>query len=174
MTLIVRMGCRQPKNWFKRTASKVGGLVSFQTNLWEMLKQSMRMAKKKCNSSGKGKWVETKKLENESLHYNIEWLEITVQGTKEFEEEEYKEALELYKPFGKLFSKKEFPKDKNLSRHFKTKVLSMAKIEEAYKEGYGALSDNNLSNKLLEMGILTHVEWIQDFENRNDEIKPDF
>ena len=174
MTLILRMGCRQPKNWFKRTVSKVGGLISFQTNLWEMLKQSMRMAKKKCNASKLGTWVTTKKVESESMHYNLEWLIITVQGSKEFEAEEYKEALDLYKPYGKLFTKKEFPKDKNLSKHFKTKVLSMVKVEEAYKSGYGAMSNNNLANKLLEMGILTHVELIEDYETRKDDIKPDF
>ena len=123
MTLIVRMGCRQPKNWFKRTANKVSGLVSFRTNLWEMINQSMRMGKKKCNASEKGTWVTTKKIESEDLHYNIEWLVHTIQGSKEFEAEEFADSQDLYKQFGKLFSKKEFPTDKNLSKHFKTKVL---------------------------------------------------
>ena len=173
MTLLIKVGRRTPKNWFKRQANRVGGLISFQENLWIMINQSFGLGMKKCNASGKGTWVQVKKRENESLHYDIEWLEITIQGNEAFEKEEYEEALNLYKPFGKIF-KKELPRDKNLSQYFKTKILSPIQVDEAYKKGYGAMEDNNVANKLLEMGILTHIELIDDYKTRDVEIKPDF
>lgn len=165
MTLLVKVGRRVPKNWFKRQASKIGGLISFQENIWLMINQSMNLAKKKCNLSEKGTWVQTKDKESEDMHYDIEWLNIVIRGNKDFEKEEYEEALDMYKSFGSIF-KKDMPKDKMLSKVFKTKVLSQDKVEKAYKEGYGSIKDNNLANKLLEMGILTHVELIDDYEGR--------
>ena len=167
------VGRRIPKNWFKRQASRGAGLITFSENMWQMLKQAFSLAKRKCNQSGKGEWIQTKELESEDLHYNIEWIKIFIRGSEEFEKEEYEEAQRLYAPFEKHF-KKEFKPDVNMKKHFKTKVLSATKVDEAYKKGYGAMGDNNISNKLLEMGILTHLEWIKDFDLRKDDIRPDF
>ena len=41
-----------------------------------------------------------------------------------------------------------------------------SKINEAYEHGYGAVENNNIANKLLEMGILTHIEFNKDFDTR--------
>ena len=173
MTVLVHVGRRVPKSWFRRTASKAKGLITFQENMWLMIKQSLSMAKRKANASGKINFVLATEKESEDLNYDIEWLKITIQGTKEQEEEEYNESLQMYQPLNKIF-KKEMPKDERMNKHFKTKILSSAKVDEAYKTGYGAINDNNMSNKLLEMGILTHIEWINDFDTRKDEIKMDF
>ena len=62
--------------------------------------------------------------------------------------------------------KKDFPVDDNLAKMFKSKLLSVSKIKDAYTKGYGAMEKNNIANKLLEMGILTHIEWNKDFETR--------
>ena len=62
--------------------------------------------------------------------------------------------------------KKEIPVDDALKTFFKTKILSPAQVEHAYKAEFGSISDNNIANKLLEMGIVTHIEWIQDFDTR--------
>ena len=132
-----------------------------------MIKQSMRLGKRKCNASGKGKWVMTFDTEDEDLHYKIEWIKILIRGDEEFEKEEYNDTLQLYKPFNKVF-KKDLPKDERLSKHFKTKILSMAQVADAYKQGYGSVGNQNTANKLLEMGILTHVEWLKDFDSRED------
>lgn len=173
MTVLFNAGRRVPRNWFKRQAYRAKGLISFQENLWVMIRQSLSMAKKKANASGKIQFVMTTDREIEDLNYEIEWIKIVIRGTKEQEEEEYNEAMQMYQPLNALF-KKEFPKDENLSRHFKTKVLSGAKVDEAYRKGYGAIKDNNVANKLLEMGILTHIEIIDDFDTREEVHKPDF
>lgn len=174
MTVLINIGRRVPKSWFRRTAKKIGGLISFQENIWIIIGQSMQLAKKKANASGKLKFVMTKDRESEDLHYFLEWIKIVIQGTEKQEKEEYDETMQLYGPLNKVLGKKEIPKDDRFSKHFKTKILSSAQVQDAYKKGYGAIQDNNLANKLLEMGILTHVEWIKDFDNRDEDVKIDF
>lgn len=167
------VGRRLPRSWLKRTGTKAKGLISFQTHMWTMIKQSMNMAKKKANVSKKLLFKITTDKEIEDLNYQIEWLKVVIQGNQEQEKEEYEEALQMYQPLGSIF-KKEMPKDENLGKHFKTKVLSAAKVDEAYKKGFGAVSSSNIANKLLEMGILTHVEMIDDYKTRPEEYKSDF
>ena len=173
MTVIVNIGRRVPKSWFRRQATRIGGLISFQENIWLIVKQSLGMARKKANASGTIVFNMTHEKESEDMNYDIQWIKITIRGTKEQEKEEYEDSLKLYDPLGKIF-KKEMPKDERLSKQFKTKVLNSVKVDEAYKEGYGAMSDKNVANKLLEMGIITHVEWLDDFDSRQEEYKPDF
>jgi len=173
MSVIVRMGRRVPKQWFKRHANKISGLLSFQEHIWNMISQSMDLGKRKCNKSGLGKWVKQRDEESESLNYKIEWQIHVIQGNKEFEKEEYEEAQNMYKDIGKTF-KKDFPKDENLAKTFSSKVLSSVKIDDAYKKGYGSVKNGNLADKILEMGILTHIEWIDDFKTREADVKFDF
>ena len=169
MTVIIHIGRRQPVNWFKRTASVIGGLLSFQTNLWLMIQSSMNLAKRKATQSGTGvQIIITQEREREDLHFELQWLKVIIRGTKEQEEEEFSEAMQMYSKFKNIFGKKEFPKDPDLSRHFKSKYLDNIKVEDAYKKGYGAVSENSIANKLLEMGILTHIELVEDWDSRVD------
>jgi len=166
MTVLVHIGRRVPRNWFKRVGRTAAGFISFQENLWVIIKQSMNLAKRRANESGKIKFVLTHEEEEEDLNYKLQWIKVVIQGTEEQEKEEYEDSMKLYLPLNKVF-KKEMPKNENMGKHFKTKILSSAKVEEAYKEGYGAAQDNNVANKLLEMGILTHIEWIKDYNMRD-------
>jgi len=134
------------------------------------------MAKKKANASGKISFVMTYDKESEDINYDIQWIKITIRGSKKMEKEEYEDSLKLYDPLGKIF-KKQMPKaasDGRLGKQFKTKILNSSKVAEAYEKGYGSVTNKNIANKLLEMGVLTHVEWIDDFKSRTDEYKPDF
>ena len=166
MTVIIHIGRRIPKKWFKRLANKAKGFMSFQENIWIMIKQSLQTAKKKSGQVENLNVVMTTKFESEDLNYQIEWMEVHVQGTPEQEKEEYDKAQNLYKKLGAQF-KKDIPINDDMKKHFKTSVLSSMKIDEAYREGYGAMEDNNIANKLLEMGILTHIEWVKDFDSRD-------
>jgi len=165
MTVIVNIGRRVPKKWFARQASKVMGLINFQANLWIIIRQSLGLAKKKANASKTLDFIMTSKREQEDLHYEIEWICIVIRGTREQEEEEYKDTMKLYDGLSKIF-KKDYPVDANMAKHFKTKILNMTQVQEAYKKGYGASEGSTIAQKLLEMGILTHVEWVDDFDNR--------
>lgn len=165
MTVVVQIGRRIPKNWFKRTAVKFKGLLSFQENIWQMVKQALSFAKKKAKADGRLAWVSRTEYESEDLHWQLEWFITEVQGTKAQEEEEYNEALTLYDNLGKHF-KKDFPTDGNLAKFFKTTKLSQDQVKKAYESGYGAVENKSYAKKLLEMGILTHIEWIKDYETR--------
>ena len=167
MTVVVHIGRRIPRNWFRRQTSKLKGLLSFQENIWNMIKQSMNLGKKKCNASGLGRWTIINKKEIEDLNYEIEWLINNIQGNKEFELEEYNDAMKMYEAFGNIF-KKEIPKDDSMFKRMKSKVLNSIKIDEAYKSGYGEMHTNNIANKLLEMGIVTHIELKDDYSERNN------
>jgi hypothetical protein len=138
-----------------------------------MIKQSMDMAKRKANADGRMTFVIARKVEIEDLHYELEWMVITIRGPKDMEMEEYDDTLKMYTELGKIL-KKEFPKDNNMRKYFNSKVLNHTQVKEAYDKGYGSVDDNNIANKLLEMGILTHVELIEDWESREEEIKTDF
>jgi len=166
MTIFIHIGRRIPKSWMKRKINVIAGLINFQENIWIIIKQSLNMAKKKANASNTGvKFIMTTDTESEDLLYNIEWIKITIQGTKEQEEEEYNATMKLYNPLINVF-KKELPKDDNMEKHFKSKILEPFKVEEAYKKGYGSIGQDNIANKMLEMGILTHIEKIDDFSTR--------
>lgn len=167
MTVVVRIGRRRPRKWYERLANTVKGLLTFQENIWQMIKQSLKTAKKKANNSDEPiEYQLIKDTENEDMNYKIEWRKVIVQATKELEKEEYEEAQSLYDDLEDNLDK-DFPKDKELSKHLDTDKLSNSKIEEAYEKGYGATKNKNISDKLLEMGILTHVEWIKDFDSRD-------
>jgi Ni,Fe-hydrogenase I large subunit len=169
MTVMINVGRRVPRSWFRAGINKVQTVLSFQEHLWAIIKQSLNLAKKKANASNTGiKFVITNETEAEDINYQIDWIKVIIQGTKEQEEEEYNEAMGMYAPFGKIL-KKEVLGETNLKKTFKTKMLSPEKIQEAYLKGFGAVGDSNLSNKLLEMGILTHIEKIDDFGSREVE-----
>ena len=166
MTVLISIARRTPRNWFKRQAGKAKGLMTFQENIWQIIKQSLTKAKKAANADGRVDFVLTNEVETEDLHYQLEWLRIKIQGNEEDEKEEYEDSLQMYKSLSKIL-KKELPQDESMKSHFKTKLLSTDKVQEMYKQGYGASGDNNIANKLLEMGILTHIEWDKDFDSRD-------
>jgi hypothetical protein len=174
MTVYINIGRRISNGWFRRQTQYVSGLVSFQENIWLIIKQSLNMARRKANQSGKVKFIITNDKEKEDLNYSIEWIKIFIQGNEEQEKEEYDEAMGLYKPLNKIFKKDSLEKNEAMKKHFKSKILDGMKVEEAYEKGYGAAGDSIIANKLLEMGILTHIELIPDYDTREVEIKTDF
>ena len=167
MTVIIHIGRRVPKSWFRRGASKVKGLLTFQENIWQIIVQSFKKAKKKANADGRMKFILEREDESEDMHYKIEWIKMVIQGNKEMEEEEYNDCLKFYDKLSSSF-KKEFPVDNNLAKQFKTKKLTGVTVDEAYKKGYGSMGNNNIANKLLEMGILMHIDWKKDFDSRDE------
>jgi len=174
MTVSIKIGRRVPKSFFRRGVHKLAGLISFQENIWIIIKQSLNLARKKCTQANNGmKFIIVRDEEMEDLFYKIEWMVVTIQGSKAQEQEEYEQSMKLYTGLGKIF-KKEFPKEESdkLKSMFKTKLLSEKQLTEAYKAGYGSMGDNNIANKLLEMGIMTHIELIDDVDVRVSEFSP--
>lgn len=169
MTVIVQIGRRVPRSWFRRGAARVKGLMTFQENIWQMIVQSLKLAKKKAVADGRMTFIMTrdKEPEKDNMNYMLEWVKLVIQGTPEMEEEEYNDTMKIYDKLGKSF-KKDFDVDTRLSSHFKSKIVNPTQIEEAYKKGYGCMEKNNIANKMLEMGILTHIEKVEDFDSREE------
>jgi hypothetical protein len=132
-----------------------------------MISQSFSKAKKKANSDGRMKFVMETDIESEDMHYQIEWIKMIIQGNEAMEKDEYEDCLKFYDKLSISF-KKDFPMDNNLAKHFKSKMMNSVKIEEAYKKGYGSMENNNIANKMLEMGILLNIEWNKDFDSRDN------
>lgn len=167
MTLNICIGRRVPRAWFKRQAARAEGILSFQEHIWQMIKMSMQQAKRKANESGIIKFVMTNDIEMEDLHYEIHWIKIIIKGSKESEEDEYNDTLAMYNPLGKIL-KRDFkitPKmRKELGRQIKTRMLDEKQVSAVYEAGRAKLETNNIANQLLEMGIMTHIEWVKDFD----------
>lgn len=165
MTVLVNIGRRVPRSWWRRRTQNITGLLAFQENIWIIIKQSMSLAKRRASHSGKITFVMTTDKETESINYELEWIKIIIQSDKLSETEEFNEANGMYSSLSKVL-KKDVPEDVNMKQHFKTKTLPGFKVEQAYTKGYGSLGDDSIANKLLEMGILTHVELIDDYDSR--------
>ena len=155
-----------PKRWYKRLATKAKGLMTFQENIWQIICDSLNKAKKKAQKDGRLYFNITKEVEPESMHYQIDWRKVIIKGTPEMEQEEYEESQKMYDALQKNF-KKDFDVDENMSKQFNTKMLNPEKVKDAYSKGYGAVKNKNISDKLLEMGILTYIEKIDDYESRD-------
>src|SRR6056297_3662312 len=101
MTVVIHFGRRVPKTWAKRFVSQLKGLVTFQENIWLIITQEMKLVSKKANSRQDIKINIVKQKEKEDLNFDIEWFIVRIQSTPSMEEEEYREALNLYSKFGK-------------------------------------------------------------------------
>lgn len=165
MTVKLFIGRRVPKRAMARIAQKIGGILSFQEYIWLMIKSSFTKVKKKMTTAGIYCSLKVEE-ESEDLFYNLQWIKVEIQGTKEQEEDEYKDCQKMYDAMGVLFKKKEVPKDANLAKHFKSKILDAKTIEDSYRAGHGAVKDRSIADKLLEMGILTSMSYTEDWQSR--------
>jgi len=165
LTVKILIGRRVCRGHAKRLLQRLSGLISFQENIWIIISDSMNKVRKRANDSGLIKCVKTKEVEHEDLFYDIEWIVMLFQGSKEAELSEIDDMKKFYLPLGKVM-KKDIPSDAAFSKHFKTKMLSLESLEKAYNEGFGTAENESISNKLLEMGIITSFQHISDYENR--------
>jgi len=168
MTVTFLFGRRVPKRWAARQLSRVRGLMTFQENIWLMINQAMTGFKRKCNNSDLMTCVKTKYVESESLNYNIEWLKIIVKSSPELEREEYDEFKTIYKGLDQACKDMDVPDNSKLKGMFNSKMFSKEKMEDMYNKGREAVGENNISNKLLEMGILVDSELVDDYATRDD------
>jgi len=173
MTIIVKIGRRVPKSFKSRFISKIQGLIGFQENIWLMIGMSFNASKKKwANGSKKGKGKIdlidiAKNTESEDSYYNLQWLIITIKGDIVGEQEEFEEAMNMYSNLKGVLKKAPKMEDNDrLKAVFKTKMINEDNLKEAYSAGFGASKDKNISNILLEMGLLTCIERIDDFDTR--------
>lgn len=168
MVVIIKIGRRIPKAFFKGLAYRAGGFLTFQENIWLIIGRAMQMAKNACEKN-KEELVEMtieKREENDGMYYKFQWLIIKVSSIfPEKEREEYNAFMRLYEKLGviKNILNKDIATNADFSKPFKeSKVMTEAQWEDAKKAGYGAMENKDIASKLLEMGIITHAEWRPD------------
>lgn len=173
MTLFVKIGRRVPKSWVKRQVAKIQSLLSFQENMWIMLHQSFNLAKRRCLESSNPKMVFEiiKKEENEDMLYKLEWLVIVVQGTSDQENEEYQDILKINDAMVKRYekhkiSRSDLDNNDNLKKMFKTKLLSKEQLVKVFDTGNRAVGQQTIAEKLLELGIITDIQLVEDYHSR--------
>jgi hypothetical protein len=161
MTVIVKIGRRVPRNWFKRSAHKMRGLMTFQENIWIMIDRSMTLAKKKANQANTlTNFIKKTFRESENINYDLEWIEITIKGDPDQEMEEYEEAMQMYKSLGQVL-KKDIETNEEMKKRFKTNRLTPKQINEAYSAGYGSMENDSIAQKLLDLGVITYIEKLE-------------
>ena len=57
----------------------------------------------------------------------------------------------------KSLSNKQLDTDEDLKKSFKSKVITEDQFNEAKKAGYGAIGEQGIADKLLELGIMTVI-----------------
>jgi len=171
MTVIIKIGRRVPRTWFRRTASRVKGLMTFQENIWLIIDRAMTMAKKACTKTPNGGCFDKRTFrDTEDINFDLEWIQMIYQGNPDQEEEEYNELGGFYKSLGSYF-KKDLPIDENFRKAFKTARVSDDQLKKMYSAGTSDLKNRTIAQKLLDMGIMIHVEKIDDFNIRDKKIE---
>ena len=175
MTLTIMLGRRVPKKWFKRFGASLGKLIGFQEHIWTIIIQSFAKSKRAMNKDGRGTCITEKLRESEDEKYEIEWYRMIIKASDKltqeekeaFEQEEYNDVQKMYSPLKQVF-KKELPTSQLMKKRIQSKILETSKIDKVYEKGYEFVRDTeNMANKLLEMGVLTHIEWIKDFDKED-------
>ena len=180
MTVILKLGRRVPKNMgkIKTITHKATTLLREQDIMWHMIVDSLKIAKKKYDSGKyKGKTNITfldmqKDVEEEDTFNDIEWQSLITQGDKKAEEQEYNEALGIYKSIKNIVKQRPSlnnkTEDNPLKGMFKkSRIIDEDKLKEAYAKGLENKEEQKAKDVLLELGIMTHVEWVEDYHDRD-------
>ena len=168
MVVTIKIGRRVPRNFFKRAGYKTAGLFTFQENMWLIITRALQMSKNECDNRPEEQVTITiqNKEEDDGLHYKFQWKIMNISSMfPEKEKEEYDVFMTLYEKVGairKVLNQK-VEADSDMTKAVKnSKVLSEKQWEEAKEAGYGAMNNKDIASKLLEMGIITHIEWKPD------------
>lgn len=159
MVVIIKFGRRIPHQWFKRGIAKIGGLLTFQENMWIMICQSIKLAKRKAVRSHTLQFVTERKEEQEDLNYDLEWLIVTIKGTEKQEQDEYMEAMQIYTGLDRLMKPiSDKNKDERMSKVFKSMHMTPEQFGKAYSEGLTNVKGESIAKKLLDLGIIISIE----------------
>lgn len=175
MVVTIKIGRRVPRNFFKAAGYRAAGLLTFQENMWLIIGRALQMSKNKCDSMPEEQVTITiqNKDEEDGLHYKFQWKIMTISSIfPEKEKEEYDEFMNLYSRVGAIRKVLNQKVDANadISAVIKnSKVLSEKQWLEAKEAGYGALNNKDIASKLLEMGIITHIDWRPDKDSKKIE-----
>jgi len=179
MTVIIKVGRRTTRKkgvkWLTRQMRKMKSFNMMQNYLWQDILYAFKLVAGKVNKYKKDnpgkiifkrrKYVEA---DNDNLMYVIEWVELMFEGTDEFEQEEYTEALRFFSKIGdikhfnevrrKTSSQKDFVVDPELSKEYDQEKMKKGYIKTMMNKGYKKVKQLTMSKVLNDIGIIPIVE----------------
>jgi hypothetical protein len=180
MTVIIRIGRRihrnNDKRWFAKQINNMKNVLSVQQYMWRTIEYGIKLSTikmdqhiKKLNSEGdfSFNYKKRKYIEDESLNYNIEWIEVIIKGTKEVEQGEYDASMKFFSKLENLpvFKQKkdQVEIDTDIASEYKGKLYSK-KAKKVIQAGFEKAKDMTISKSLNDIGIITLVEREEDEE----------
>jgi hypothetical protein len=174
MTVKIKIGRRIHRNnnkrWFAKQINNMKNVLSVQQYMWRTIEYGIKLSTfkmeehvKKINSDGdfSFNYKKRKFMEEESLNYNIEWLEVIIKGTEEKENEEYDASMKFFSKLEQLpvFKQKKgnMEIDEELAAEYSGK-LNSSRAKKALKKGFEKAKDMTISKSLNDIGIITIVE----------------
>ena len=174
MTLTIKIGRRIHRNnnkrWFAKQINNMKNVLSVQQYMWRNIEYGIKLATfkmeehvKKINSNGdfSFNYKKRKFMEEESLNYNIEWLEVIIKGTEEKEKAEYDSSMKFFSKLESLpvFKQKKgnIEIDKELAAEYSGK-LNSSRAKKVIQKGFEKAKDMTISKSLNDIGIITIVE----------------
>ena len=174
MVLTIMFGRRihrnQDKNWFSKQLGKMKKTLSVQQYLWNNIEYGIKLscikmdkAIKKRNDAGdfSFSYSKDKYVEEENLHYNIEWLRLIINGSHEEEMEEYHQTMKSFDTLENNQSIKKNTKgieiDPELSQAYRSKLRGRH-ANKLLTKGYERVKDITIVKTLNDVGILVSVE----------------
>ena len=174
MVVTIKIGRRihrnNDKRWFARQINNMKNVLSVQQYMWRTIEYGIKLSTfkmeehvKKINSEGDFSFKYNKKkfMEEESLNYNIEWIEVIIKGTEEKEKEEYDASMKFFSKLEQLpvFKQKKgnMEIDPELSAEYAGK-LNSSRAKKAIQKGFERAKDMTISKSLNDIGIITIVE----------------
>lgn len=168
MTVVIKLGRRLPRAFAKRLIAHGKNWLSLQEQIWLFIVKAFQSSKKAADNRPEEQVIITiqNKVEFEDLKYQVEWKIITVSSIIHAKEvEEYEEAMKIYSKFNllKALMGKKIDSDESLKETFKSSVVTPEQFEKAKEAGYGAVGEQGIAEKLLELGIMTIIEndWVK-------------
>ena len=175
MTVNIKIGRRIHRNngnkkWFLRQVTNLKNTMSIQQYMWRTIEYGIKLAttamdkkikKNKSNTDYIFQYNKKKYIEEESLNYNIEWIELTLSGTYEEELDEYHDTMKFFDKLGnnRIFKQRmgkvEINEELAAEYHKKVKGKRAKKI---INKGLDKVKDVTMAKALNDVGIIVLVE----------------
>jgi len=165
MTITIKVGRRIPKRWNRMLYRKFMGFMTFQENLWLMIKMTFDGSSRqirRANKDGLTSIIMNRRFvrendERDKLNYKFEWYIYTLSSiVRKEEEDEWRDLQKLDGALKKLYFNNKVKMQKgDLSGSFVGKYMSKKEFDKYVKAG--SQDEKSIKQRLLEAGIVVSV-----------------
>jgi hypothetical protein len=173
--MILKFGKRvirnEDKNWFVKQLRKIQHFNALQSSIWKTVEYGLfnMEAKMKLYLSKhptEFKFTKRTMVEQETLHYDIKWTQIILDGTQEFEEGEYNAALQMFSNIENYHLVKKIQENKDkidteVMKEYVPKDTKRGLYKTLYDKGFEKIKGITLNKALNDIGIIASVELLQ-------------